>query len=54
MFARKELEATKDYIKLKKNDILNKEGGSDWDFIQDLQTLALLGDAVDKKLHPEE
>ena len=49
MFTNKELEVTKDYIKRKKNDILNSEGGSDLDYIKNLQTLIVLENAVDEK-----
>jgi len=50
MFSDKELEATKDYINSKKADLLNNEGGSDLDYIQNLQTLIQLENAVDEKM----
>jgi len=50
MFSDKELEATKDYINRKKADILNNEGGSDLDYIQNLKTLIQLENAVDEKI----
>jgi len=51
MFTDKELEATKDYCDRKMDEILNKEGGSDIDYIRNLQTLVTLKDAVNKKIH---
>ena len=51
MFADKELEAIKDYCDRKINDILNKEGGSDADYIRNLQTLVTLEDAANQKIH---
>lgn len=50
MFSKQELEGTKDYIELKKGGVLNRKGGSDFDYIRDLQTLILLGNAVEEKL----
>ena len=50
MFADKELEGTIDYCERKIDDILNKEGGSDADYIRNLQTLVTLKDAANKKI----
>jgi len=50
MFGDNELNATKKYIKQKKNEILNSNSGSDLDYIRDLQTLIILENAVDEKL----
>lgn len=49
MFTDKELEVTKDYCEHKIDDILNKEGGSDIDYIHNLQTLITLRDAIGQK-----
>ena len=52
MFTDKELETTLDVIKRKKNDVLNKEEGSDLNYLRDLQTLIKLENAANKVLHP--
>jgi hypothetical protein len=49
MFTEKELEANAEFIKRRKEDILNSKGGSDLDYIRDLQTLIALENAVEKK-----
>ena len=49
MFTDNELEATKDICESKIKDILNKEGGSDLDYIRNLQSLVILKDASVKK-----
>ena len=50
MFEKKELEATLDYIDQKKDDILNDSGGSDLDYLRNLQTLTKLEIAAEEKL----
>ena len=50
MFTDKELEATKKFAGRKIKDIINKEGGSDLDYIRDLQTLITLKGAAEKKI----
>ena len=52
MFTDKELRVTKDYIRRKKVDILNKKDGSDADYIRNIQTLIKLDNAIDEKLKP--
>ena len=49
MFTNKELETTIDIANRKIADILNKEGGSDADYIRDLQTLVTLKNAAEKQ-----
>jgi len=49
MFTNKELETTIDIANRKIDDILNKEGGSDADYIRDLQTLVTLKNAAEKQ-----
>ena len=49
MFTNKELETTIDIANRKIADILNKEGGSDADYIRDLQALVTLKDAAERK-----
>jgi hypothetical protein len=44
-----ELKATKEYIGYKKRDVLRRKGGSNLDYIRDLQTLIILENAVDEK-----
>ena len=46
MFTGKELEGAADYCDRKIDDLLNKEGGSDVDYIRKLQTLFTLKDAA--------
>jgi len=53
MFTVKELKCNRVYIERKKNDILESKGGSDWNYIQTLQTLITLGAVVDEKLQKE-
>ena len=50
MFTDKELEGTVDYCERKIDDILNKEGGSDADYIRNLQTLVTLKEAANQKI----
>jgi len=50
MFSDKELKATTDFIKNKKDDVLNSKEGSDIDYLRDLQTLTILESAVNKKM----
>ena len=50
MFTKKELEATKDYCERKINDLLNKDGGSDLDYVRNLQTLVTLKDAANQEI----
>ena len=50
MFTDKELEAVKDISGRKIDEILNKEEGSDFDYIRNLQTLVKLKDAAEQKL----
>jgi hypothetical protein len=50
MFTDKELEATVDYCDRKIDDLLNNEGGSDLDYIRNLQTLITLKDAANQKI----
>ena len=47
MFADKELEATKNLAGRKIKDIINKEGGSDLDYIRNLQTLITLKETAE-------
>ena len=51
MFYDKELEVTKDYCERKIEDVLNKAGGSDIDYIRNLQTLITLKDSADQKIN---
>jgi hypothetical protein len=46
MFDDKELDATEKYCDRKIDDILNKDGGSDIDYIRSLQTLITLKNAA--------
>lgn len=50
MFTKTELEINKELIKRKKREVLNSEGGSDLDYIRNLQTLIKLENAVDEEL----
>ena len=50
MFTPKELEASRDIIDRKKEEILNSKEGSDVDYIRDLQTLIKLKGATEEKL----
>jgi hypothetical protein len=45
----KELESTAIIIKRKKKEVLNRKGGTDADYIKDLQTLIKLEDAVERE-----
>jgi len=55
MFTDNELKTTKDFIQRKKRDILQAgDKISDLEYIQGLQTLAKLEDAVNQKIHPTE
>jgi len=53
MFIDKELKANKDFIRRKKSDVLSSKGGSDADYIRDLQTLIVLNNAVDERVEIE-
>jgi len=46
MFTDKELKTTVEYIRQKKEAILNSEEGSDLDYVKNLQTLIKLDDAA--------
>ena len=50
MHTDKELEAIKTFSDRKIKDIINKEGGTDLDYIRNLQTLVKLKDAAEKKI----
>ena len=50
MFTDKELETTVDYCERKIDDLLHKEGGSDLDYIHNLQTFITLKDAANQKI----
>ena len=50
MFTKKELEANKTIIERKKRDVLTSKGGSDLDYIRNLQTLTILENAVSKEI----
>lgn len=50
MFTRRELETTTNYISKAKKDVLNRRGGSDLDYLRDLQTLIKLENAANKAL----
>jgi len=52
MFTYKELEETKDYCERKIDDVLNKEGGPDADYMLNLQTLITLKDVANQKIQP--
>lgn len=52
MFSDKELKTMIDFIKRKKNDVFNSKGGSDLDYIRNLQTLTKLEDAANKSVEP--
>lgn len=54
MFSKKELQTNKEYIARKKRDIINKPGGSDAEYIRNLQTLIKLDDAVDLLLDEDD
>jgi len=52
MFTKKEIEGTKDYIRRKKEDILNMgDKMSNLEYIKSLQTLVKLEDAINQKIH---
>ena len=50
MFTDKELETIMDVADRKIDDTLNSEGGSDADYIRNLQTLIVLKDAANQRL----
>ena len=50
MFTDNELDATVEYCDRKIDDVLDKEGGSDIDYIRDLQTLVTLKDTANQKI----
>jgi len=50
MFTDKELETIKDVSERKIDGILNKDGGSDVDYIRNLQTLMTLKEAANQKI----
>ena len=50
MFGDKELETTLTHIKRKKRDVLNREGGSDLEYLRNLQTLTKLQNAAENHI----
>ncbi|MFA5036951.1 MAG: hypothetical protein WC479_07230 [Candidatus Izemoplasmatales bacterium] len=54
MFTKKELEAIRDVGRVKFNDILQSNKGSDADYIRDLQTLISLRNAAEEKLNEDD
>ena len=52
MFTDKELETTLNCIERKKKEILNSKGGSDCEYVRNLQTLIKLENAANQSLHP--
>ena len=50
MFTDKELKGTEDFCECKIEDVLNGEGGSDTDYIRNLQTLITLKDAANQRV----
>ena len=52
MFTDKELETTLNCIERKKKEILNSKGGSDFEYVRNLQTLIKLENAANQSLHP--
>jgi len=51
MFTKKELKANLEYIRQKKEAVLNSKEGSDFDYIRNLQTLIKLENATNKRIH---
>ncbi len=53
MFTKKELETTIEYIRQKKEAVLNSKEGSDFDYVRNLQTLVKLEDAANKQINSD-
>ena len=49
MFTDNELKTSLDYVRRKKDNILNSKDGSDFDYIRDLQTLTQLENAFEEQ-----